>query len=66
MTSTNIMQYNAIPALGFTDIVQHFGGPLTEIGISPQLSVHFWNAIYQIGGSFLPFDMKENILYPNL
>ena len=36
-----------------------FGDPCDKIGISPELSITFWNAIHQIEGNHLLFNMNE-------
>ena len=40
-------------------------GTLRKIGISGELSVHFWNAIYEIEGNQLVYDLDEKISYQN-
>ena len=48
------------------DRVCRFCGILRKIGIVQELKVHFWNAIHQIEGNYLLFNMNEKMLYPNL
>ena len=44
------------------DRVFRFCGTLRKNGISQELSVHFLNAIHQIEGNYLLYDMKEILL----
>ena len=48
------------------DRVCRFCGILRKIGIVQELKVHFWNAIHQIEGKYLLYNMNGKILYPNL
>ena len=40
-----------------------FGDPCDKIGISPELSITFWNAIHQIEGNHLLFNMNEKVIF---
>ena len=48
------------------DRVCRFCGILRKIGIVQELNAHFWNAIHQIEGNYLLYNMNRKILYPNL
>ena len=56
--------FSSLP-FSFKDRVFRFYGTLREIGISGELSVHFWNAVYQSEGNQLLYGMKEKISYEN-
>ena len=43
-----------------------FDSPLSKIGISPELSIHFMNGIHQIEGHYSLYNMKKKMFYPNL
>ena len=45
------------------DRVCRLCGTLRKNGISGELSVHFWNAIYQIEANQVLYDMEEKISY---
>ena len=45
------------------DRVFQFGGPCSKIGISPELNIHFMNALHHIDGNHLLYNMKANIIF---
>ena len=51
-----VLRYRSIK-----DRVYWFDGPLSKIGISPQLSIYFMNGIHQIEGNY----SLDNMFYPN-
>ena len=49
----------------FKDRVYRFDCPLSKIGISPELSIHFMNGILPIEGNYSLYNMKKKLFYPN-
>ena len=39
-----------------------FDGPLSKIGISPELSIHFMNGIHPIEGNYSLYNIKKHVL----
>ena len=42
-----------------------FDGPLSKIGISPELIIHFMNGIHPIEGNYSLYNMEKKPFYPN-